>query len=334
VNVSEVSIHGAVALSSSCVRANEENVAISVPGPPPPPAWSPTARRLVQSARSPRPRPSTWTLAYDQYWASVETRTDPLSYSWDGLNRGGDPLRPHFIFQLTLAGFGELELPGKEPEALAAGTAFFALVPSRHRYYLPERSPGWTFGWLDVHHPYVVERVARHVSSHGAIVRLSPNDPFTIIAVRLIDRLLRKDFRDQFELESALFEFTVANDRRAYYAAYPQRERERLLEETRDAILADLRRPVRVDALAAHRGMTRSHFSHYFKARTGLSPAAFASRIRIQEAARLLLSTQRAVKEIADAVGFANVNHFCKVFRRQQHTSPNIYRRQGGRLVG
>ena len=34
------------------------------------------------------------------------------------------------------------------PRRLPPGTAFFAVVPSRHRYYLPEAYPGWTFGCI------------------------------------------------------------------------------------------------------------------------------------------------------------------------------------------
>jgi AraC-like DNA-binding protein len=258
----------------------------------------------------------------------VETRTDPREYSWDGMKRHGDPRRPTFVFQFTLAGFGELDLPEKKPEALPPGTGFFAIVPSRHRYYLPDRSPGWTFGWFEAQHPYVVDRIARHVLRHGPIVRLAPDDALTSTAVRLIDRMFRKDFRDQFDVEGALFEFLVTSSRFAHHADYPEVERERLLKETRDAVLADPRRPIRVDAFAAQMSMSRSRFSHYFKARTGLTPAAFATGVRIQEASRLLLSTKAPLKEIADALGFANVNHFCKVFRRYQHTSPAMYRRR------
>jgi AraC-like DNA-binding protein len=244
------------------------------------------------------------------------------------MKRATDARRPWAVFQLTLAGFGELELPGVVPQALPEGTAFLVLVPSAHRYYLPQGSPGWTFGWFDVRHPYVVERIARHVGTHGPILDLTPHDPFTAVAVRLIDRVTRREFPDPFEVEGALFEFIVACDRFVHHTRYPTAERERLLAETRDVVLADPRRRLPVDVLAAQRGMSRSNFSHYFKTRTDLTPAAYASAVRIREAARMLLSTQAPLKEIADALGFANVNHFCRVFRRHQHTSPAAYRRQ------
>ena len=297
-------------------------------GPQPSPSWAPILRRLVQGARLRRP-PATWSLGCDHPCGGwVETRVDPRSYSWDGMKRANDARRPWAIFQLTLAGCGELELPGVGAQALPEGTAFLVLVPSVHRYYLPESSPGWTFGWFDVHHPYVVERIARHVGAYGPMMRLAPDESFTAVAVRLIDRLTRREFSDEFELEGALFEFIVACDRFAHHTRYPVAERERLLAETRDVVLADPRRPLRVDVLAAQRGMSRSNFSHYFKTRTELTPAAFATAVRIREAARMLLSTEVPLKEIVDALGFATVNHFCRVFRRHMHTSPAAYRRR------
>jgi AraC-like DNA-binding protein len=284
--------------------------------------------RLLYSARLRRP-PATWSLACEHPCSGwVETQIESRAYVWDGLKRAGDPRRPWAVFQLTLAGLGELEVAGRDPHSLPPGTAFFGVVPSAHRYYLPERSKGWTFGWFDVHHPYVVERIVRHVASHGPLLHLSPGHPFTAVAVSLIDRLIRRELPDAFALEGALFEFVVACDRFVHHRQYPTAERERLLDETRDTVLADPHHPLRVEALASQYGMSRSHFSHYFKARTGLTPAAFATGVRIQEAARLLLSTRAPLKEISNALGFANVNHFCRVFRRHLHTSPLAYRRQ------
>ena len=73
--------------------------------------------------------------------------------------------------------------------------------------------------------------------------------------------------------------------------------------------------------------MSRSHFSHLFRTRTGLTPAHFATEVRVHEAARMLRETREPLKTIASDYGFANPNHFSKVFRRFQHVSPLSYRR-------
>jgi len=303
-------------------------------GPEPPRAWAGRLRQLVEASHRAEAGPSWWSPT-TAYFGSVETRTDPRAYRWDGMKRLGRHDRPVVFFQFTLAGWGQFELYGKPPRDLGPGTAFFALVPSRHRYYLPESSPGWTFGWIGVYHPYLIQRIARQVAATGPVLQLPPQSALAAIAMRLVRGAFRKDFRDHFEVELALFEFTLAFERMAQQLRDPDGERARLLDELRSRVLANPRQPPGVAALAAERGMSRSHFSHEFHARTGLSPARFMTEVRVQEAARTLVATHAPLKQIAVEWGFANANHFGKVFRRFQHQSPAVYRLAvGRRMIG
>ena len=128
----------------------------------------------------------------------------------------------------------------------------------------------------------------------------------------------------------ALFELLLAYERAGEELLDVTGNRERLLEWVRARVLARPRQSPRVDAIATERGMSRSHFSHFFHNATGMSPARFMTEVRVQEAARMLIATRAPLKHIADAWGFATVNHFCRVFRRLQHTTPAAYRRSFG----
>ncbi len=304
-------------------------VAGKSPGPEPPAEWSTHLRRLVEASQLPTQGPPWWT-PMNAYFGNVETRTDAHAYQWDGMKRLGRRDRPLVFFQLTLAGWGHFELYNRPPELLPPGAAFFAVVPSRHRYYLPPASPGWTFGWIGVYHPYLVRRIAKQVAATGPVLRLSPSAALTAIAMRLVRGAFEKDFRDRFEVELDLFEFTLAYERLAHRQSDPAGERERLLESLRGRVLATPRQPASIDAVAAEHGMSRSHFSHFFRERTGLSPARFMTEVRVQEAARMIVETRAPLKQIAAEWGFANENHFGKVFRRFQHSSPAAYRRSVG----
>jgi AraC-like DNA-binding protein len=304
-------------------------VAGHAPGPEPPAAWASHLERLVAASRAPVEGPPWWTPA-NAYFGNVETRTDPRSYRWDGMRRLRARDRPLVFFQLTLAGWGHFELYGKPPRRVPPGTGFFAVVPSRHRYYLPPGSPGWTFAWIGIYHPYLLRRIRTQVAETGPIVDTAPSSPLVASMMRLVRGAFEKDFRDRFEVELALFELLFAYERLAEERRYPQGERERLLERLRARVLASPRRPPAVDAVAAERGMSRSHFSHYFRARTGLTPARLMTEVRVQEASRALLATGAPIKQIASEWGFANVNHFGKVFRRFHHLSPAAYRRSFG----
>ncbi len=264
------------------------------------------------------------------YFGSIETRTDPSSYYWDGMKRLGRKDAPLFAFQLTMAGWGHFQLYGQPPRRVAPGTAFIAIMPSRHRYYLPEDSPGWTFGWISIHHPYLLARIAKQVAATGPLIEVAPDGPLAAIAVRLMRGAIKKDFRDRFEVELALFEFLVACEQCAQMARHSSGEGERLREEVRARVVASLPEALDVNALAVEHGMSRTHFSHFFRERTGFTPARFATEVRIHQATRMLADTRTPLKQIANACGFTSTNYFCKVFRRFQHMSPASYRRALG----
>jgi AraC-like DNA-binding protein len=309
---------------SSLFVQESEVVAGNVPGPAPPPAWASRLRKLIESSHHPEDGPP-WFTPVDAYFGSVETRTDPQSYYWDGMERLGPRDLPHVYFQFTLAGYGNFELYGRPPQRILPGMGFFAVLPSRHRYYLPQGSPGWTFGWIGIYHPYLLRRITKQIALSGPVLQTPPASPLMASALRLVRGSFLKDFRDRFEVERALFDFTLAFERLAQHVCGP--EGERLLESLRNRILAEPRVPVTVEDMAAEHGTSRSAFSHFFQSRTGLTPAHYVTEVRVQMAARMLTTTSLPLETIARECGFANANHFGKVFRRLRHQSAGTYRR-------
>jgi AraC-like DNA-binding protein len=291
----------------------------------PPAAWRSFQRQLLAAAQRFDLGPPWW-AANNGFFASVETRAAGSSYRWDGIKRFGKGDCPFFVCQLTIGGWGQFELYDEAPRRMTPGTAFCVTVPSRHRYYLPPDSPGWTFCWIEISHPYVVERAKEQIARSGPIIELRPESALVTSATRLVRGTFKKDFHDRFEVELALFDFMLAYERSAVHVDDPDGEREGLLEAVRQRVLAQPRRAFKIDALAADYGMSRSHFSRFFRARTSLTPARFITEVRLREAARLLVETRFPLKQIADACGFANVNHFGKVFRRFHQQSPGSFR--------
>lgn len=308
------------------VKLGARRRSLLVAPPVAPSPWAPVLRRLAQASKRPTPGPSWWSedLAF---YGTVETIAGGTSYLWDGMKRWAKGRSRFFLFQFTLAGWGDFELHGKPARRIGPGMGFFAVVPSRHRYFLPHDSPGWTFGWINVYHPYLVERISRQIAATGPVVHVEPDSAFLATALRIVSGSLKKDFRDRFEVELAIFEFVNAYERLAHQSSAPSQERDHLLDAVRGSVLVNPRRTLTIDAVAAEHGMSRSYFTRFFHARTGLTPARVIAQTRVQEAARMLLQGHASLKEIADACGFANANHFNRVFRRFQHISPGAYRR-------
>lgn len=73
--------------------------------------------------------------------------------------------------------------------------------------------------------------------------------------------------------------------------------------------------------------MNPSYFSRFFKKVNGLSPMDYLSRVRIQEASKLLLNTDSSILEIACQCGFNNATNFNKTFKKIQGCRPSTYRK-------
>src|ERR671935_887439 len=92
--------------------------------------------------------------------------------------------------------------------------------------------------------------------------------------------------------------------------------------------LADARyfEPLDVDDLARAAGLSRAHFSREFRRAFGESPHAYLLTRRLERAAALLRTTDRAVADICLAVGLRSVGSFTTSFKRAHGMSPTAYR--------
>lgn len=71
-----------------------------------------------------------------------------------------------------------------------------------------------------------------------------------------------------------------------------------------------------VDEAAAVAALSRSAFHHHFKAVTGLSPLAFRTRLRLQEARRLMLSEAIEAASAGYRVGYESPSQFSRDYAR------------------
>jgi len=102
-----------------------------------------------------------------------------------------------------------------------------------------------------------------------------------------------------------------------------------------DVYLADhLAQPIRVSAMAAALGLSRSHFSRNFHKLTGHSPQQYILRQRLEHARTLLGNATLSIAEVARRCGFSGAAHFSRQFRRQYRTSPRQHRHSMGACAG
>ena len=93
-----------------------------------------------------------------------------------------------------------------------------------------------------------------------------------------------------------------------------------------DHIDAQVGAPWTADELAALCGVTASYFGQLFFRVTGLGFKEYLTEVRLSEAEKLLITTDRTLDDIAQAVGYNDASYFIKRFRTHRNLSPGEYR--------
>ena len=83
--------------------------------------------------------------------------------------------------------------------------------------------------------------------------------------------------------------------------------------------LADM---ITLDGLAGAVSLSPYHFARSFRATTGMTPHAFVTEHRLMVARDRLLRGDTSVTGIAVSVGFSNISHFRRLFRRRYGLAP------------
>jgi AraC family transcriptional regulator len=98
------------------------------------------------------------------------------------------------------------------------------------------------------------------------------------------------------------------------------------LRRTIDFIEENCLRGIRLEELALLTGLSQSHFSHAFKASTGVSPHQWQTQARIERAKRMM-SGDVSLTDVAVETGFADQAHFTRVFRKHVGLTPANWKR-------
>lgn len=95
-----------------------------------------------------------------------------------------------------------------------------------------------------------------------------------------------------------------------------------------DYIELNISENVSLQKLASITGYTEYYLSRKFRKETGMSPSAYLTKIRVERACRLLVSTEKSIQEISDELRFCSPSYFSSTFLKNTGLSPSAYRGQ------
>ncbi|MHB9129889.1 MAG: helix-turn-helix transcriptional regulator [Armatimonadota bacterium] len=93
-------------------------------------------------------------------------------------------------------------------------------------------------------------------------------------------------------------------------------------------LLDNLARPLTLDDIATHVGLSQRSLCRQFLNLTGTTVMEHLFNLRMDYAAEQLAETDAPVYEIGEKVGMPDPSYFCRRFRRHFHLTPQVYRKQ------
>ena len=100
------------------------------------------------------------------------------------------------------------------------------------------------------------------------------------------------------------------------------------IRNARKYILAHVDELVTTEALSRHLGMNRTYLCKQFAEETGLTINQYVTKVKMEEAKRLLHITQKPIGEIAQYLGYSSQSYFQKVFKTYAGITPAEYRKE------
>jgi two-component system response regulator YesN len=85
--------------------------------------------------------------------------------------------------------------------------------------------------------------------------------------------------------------------------------------------------PLTLKTMAEVIGFNHTYFSTLFKKESGISFLEYLSEVRVLKACDLLKETNKTIASICEEVGYSDLKHFTKVFKKHTELNPNEYRR-------
>lgn len=227
-------------------------------------------------------------------------------YHWDNQHREG---ASYVIIQQTLTGRGIFQDEHKNHE-IGPGRAFIAIVPEKSSYYYPKNeSVPWKICWMNFDGEHSLRLWSDFRKRFGSVLSLPEGSP----AGQRFKELFQA-IRDQREPES----FHVSELVYSFYLSWwrqlttPEDTKELPLKKAENFLRANYRKPISVQEVADHAGISREHLTRSFHTQHGIGPAVYLRHLRLTAARKMLASAPLSLREIAIRTGFPSARQLSK----------------------
>ncbi|WP_308637610.1 helix-turn-helix domain-containing protein [Paenibacillus silvisoli] len=225
------------------------------------------------------------------------------------------------------AGRGYYQAGSGERQTVEAGS-LFCLYPGEVFQYGPEPDGWWDEYYFNLGGDRVEEWLANWYEQPETVKSVGTDESF-LNKIELIFQLIdsavpANQDRAALALESLLFDMALrVNQAQANSRAL-------FVQKLLDELSVTVYQPLDSAALAARHHISIPTLRRIVHDYTGYPLGEFVHRLKVAEAKKLLLNTDKTVMEIASLLGYSDMFYFSRLFKKLTDTAPSTYRAQMG----
>ncbi|UQZ36854.1 hypothetical protein C2I18_26980 [Paenibacillus sp. PK3_47] len=154
-----------------------------------------------------------------------------------------------------------------------------------------------------------------------------PQYPLSLLdKVKAMDEIWhRSSVLEKLQVKTLFYQFTVEVLEQLFRQPFHPAEPDLAAQAIR-YIHDHYREQITLTKLAKELDCNSRQLLRLFKARENTSPIDYLIRVRMHKARELLLTTDSALKEIAERVGYGDVYYFSRLFKKVTGNSPSVYK--------
>ncbi|SFU56724.1 AraC-type DNA-binding protein [Pustulibacterium marinum] len=187
-------------------------------------------------------------------------------------------------------------------------------------------------------HKEVLERLALNfpecVLSIRTLLDIRTGLSLSLAAIEKVQFLLRRMVKenDLERLSSLLLIVqaiaTTAHVHREVGDAIHKKNSSNKLHLIHRYVMHNFQRHMTIEEVASTVQMSKSSFCIFFKREVGMTFITFLNEFRVKSACKMLNETDRSIAEICYAVGFTDIPHFNRTFKKVLGGTPTEFRRR------
>jgi len=148
------------------------------------------------------------------------------------------------------------------------------------------------------------------------------------LALAMVEEDLDREIALDIARQLVMFLRRPGNQSQFSATLHAQQPRDEPLREIQRLVIEDLAVGHTVESMAACAHMSPRNFARAFRAQTGVTPARWVERVRLEAARRRLEESGEPIASVASACGFGSAETMRRSFLRALGVGPSVYRRR------